>query len=134
MLSGNFNGQSGIPLNQLIPHFAYGNNEGFAAPRGTAVAPIDAPGGISADRTRTPTLWNLDVGAYYPIQLRENRQLSFQMNWFNLFNSQRAIKQDETFLINSSIFGVPPISNPFYGNGTIFQFPSSLMLGVKFQF
>lgn len=134
LLSGNFSGQSGTPLNQLIPHFAYGNNEGFAVPRGTAVAPRDAPGGISAGRTRTPTLWNLDVGVSYPIQLKENLQLRFQMNWFNVLNSQRAIKQDETFLINSSISGVPPIPNPFYGNGTIFQYPSSLMLGVKFQF
>ncbi|MGH9426611.1 MAG: hypothetical protein ACRD2L_09975, partial [Terriglobia bacterium] len=134
MISTNFNGQSGIPLNQLIPHFAYGNNEGFAVPRGTAVAPSNSPGGIRAGRTRTPGLWNLDFGAHYPIQLGENRQLSFQMNWFNVFNSQRAIKQDETFLINSSISGVPPVANPFYGAGTIFQYPSSLTLGLKLRF
>jgi outer membrane receptor protein involved in Fe transport len=134
MVSGNFNAQSGTPLNQLIPHFVYGNNEGFAVPRGTAVAPIDSPGGIEAGRTRTPHLWNLDIGAHYPIRFGENRELSFQVNWFNAFNSQRAIKQDETFLINSSISGVPPIANPFYGTGTIFQYPSSLMLGVKFRF
>lgn len=92
LLSGNFSGQSGTPLNQLIPHFAYGNNEGFAVPRGTAVAPRDAPGGIRAGRTRTPTLWNLDVGASYPVQLKDDLKLSFQMNWFNVLNSQRAIK------------------------------------------
>jgi outer membrane receptor protein involved in Fe transport len=134
MISGNFNGQSGTPLNQLIPHFAYGNNEGFAVPRGTAVAPIDAPGGISAGRTRTPTWWNMDIGAAYPIQLKGDLKLNFQINWFNVLNSQRTIRQDETFLINSSISGVPPIPNPFYGTGTIFQSPSSLMLGVKLQF
>jgi outer membrane receptor protein involved in Fe transport len=134
MISGNFNAQSGIPLNQLIPHFAYGNNEGFAVPRGTAVAPADADGGIRGGQTRTPRLWALDMGAYYPLRLGERRQLSLQANWFNVFNSQRAIKQDETFLINSSIFGVPPIPNPFYGTGTIFQYPSSLRLGVKLQF
>jgi hypothetical protein len=134
MVSGNFNGQSGIPLNQLIPHFAYGNNEGFAVPRGTAVAPVEAPGHIRAGGARTPVLWNLDLGGYYPIRLAENCQLSFQMNWFNVLNSQRAVKQDETFLINSSIFGVPPIPNPFYGTGRIFQYPSSLMLGVKLSF
>lgn len=134
MISGNFSAQSGNPLNQLIPHFAYGNNEGFAVPRGTALAPIDAPGGIRTGRARSPNLWNLDIGAHYPINLGENSQLSLQVNWFNVFNSQRAIRQDETYLISSGVFGVPPVANPFYGTGTIFQYPSSITLGVKLRF
>jgi len=55
-----------------------------------------------------------------------------------VFNSQRAIRLDETFLINSGIPGLAgstlTFDNPFYGSGTIFQFPSSLRLGVKFTF
>ena len=127
MTSASFRAQSGIPFDQLIPHPVYGNNEGFAVPRGTAINPITG-------RNRTPTTYNLDLGAYYPIQMGENRQLRLQLDWFNALNFQRAIRQDTTFQINSGASGIPPVSNPFYGTGTIFQFPSSLRLGVKFQF
>ncbi len=127
LTSASFRIQSGIPFDQLIPHPVYGNNEGFAVPRGTAINPITGS-------NRTPTTWNLDFGAYYPIQLGENRQLRFQLDWFNVTNNQRAIRQDTTFQINSGASGIPPVNNPFFGTGTIFQFPSALRLGVKFQF
>ena len=89
---------------------------------------------ITTGSNRTPNTYNLDLGAYYPISLGENKQLRFQVDWFNVFNKQDAIKQDETFLINSGAPGINPVPNPFYGTGTIFQFPSALRLGVKFQF
>ncbi|PYS75734.1 MAG: hypothetical protein DMF66_18615 [Acidobacteria bacterium] len=127
LTSLSFRAQSGIPFDQLIPHPVYGNNEGFAVPRGTAINPITGS-------NRTPTTWNIDLGAYYPIQIGENRQLRLQMDWFNVTNNQRAIRQDTTFQINSGASGIPPINNPFFGTGTIFQFPSALRLGVKFQF
>jgi outer membrane receptor protein involved in Fe transport len=127
MTSASFRAQSGIPFDQLIPHPVYGNNEGFAVPRGTAINPITGS-------NRTPVTYNLDLGAYYPIQMGENRQLRLQLDWFNALNAQRAIRQDTTFQINSGASGIPPVSNPFFGTGTIFQFPSSLRLGVKFQF
>jgi len=127
LLSTSFRAQSGIPFDQLIPHPVYGNNEGFAVPRGTAINPVTG-------RNRTPTTWNMDIGAYYPIQVGENRQLRFQLDWFNVTNSQRAIRQDTTFRLNSGASGIPAVDNPFYGQGTIFQFPSALRLGIKFQF
>jgi outer membrane receptor protein involved in Fe transport len=120
LTSASFRAQSGIPINQLIPHEIYGDNEGFGVPRGSA--------------GRTPTTYNLDLGAYYPINLGETRQLRFTADWFNVFNSQRAIRVDETFEIGSGVAGVPNVPNPFYGTGTIFQFPSAVRLGVKFQF
>jgi outer membrane receptor protein involved in Fe transport len=140
IVSGNFYAQSGNPFNQLIPHPVYGNNEGFAVPRGTAIVPdrsdVNGNGGIenAIGSTRTPFTYNLDLGAYYPIVFSENRQLRFQVDWFNAFNQQRAITLDQTFSINSGVAGVPPVGNPFYGTGLIFQFPSSLRFGVKFQF
>jgi hypothetical protein len=82
----------------------------------------------------------LDLNAYYPIQLGEHKQLRFQVDWFNVFNGQRAIRLDETFQITSGIPGLATsdpanrVPNPFYGSGTVFQFPSSLRLGIKFQF
>ncbi len=79
------------------------------------------------------------MNASYPIKLGEKRELRLSADWFNLFNVQRAIRLDETFSINSGISGVANtvanrFANPFYGAGTIFQFPSSLRLGVKFTF
>ena len=138
MTSASFRAQSGVPFNALIPHPVYGDNEGFCQdlgaplgfvchPRGTAVNPITGS-------TRTPTTYNLDLGAYYPIAVGEGKQLRLQVDWFNVFNNQRAIKQDDTFLINSGAPGITPVPNPFHGTGTIFQFPSAVRLGVKFQF
>jgi outer membrane receptor protein involved in Fe transport len=134
LVSGNFYIQSGIPFNALIPHPVYGNNEGFGVQRGTAIVPAARPGGVSPGGNRTPTTYNLDLGAYYPLKLSETKQLRFQVDWFNVTNQQRAVKLDETFQINSGVTGVPPVANPFYGFGSIFQYPSSLRLGVKFQF
>lgn len=138
MTSASFRWQSGVPFNALIPHPLYGDNEGFCQdlgdplgfvcnPRGTAINPITG-------RNRTPTTYNLDLGAYYPISLGEDKQLRLQVDWFNVLNSQRAIKEDDTFLITSGAPGITPVPNPFHGTGLIFQFPSALRLGVKFTF
>jgi outer membrane receptor protein involved in Fe transport len=127
LISGNFYAQSGMPFNQLIPHFLYGDNEGFGVQRGTAINPFTGS-------NRTPTTYNLDLGAYYPISVGEDKELRLSVDWFNVFNTQRAIRQDETFEINSGAPGINPVPNPFYGTGTIFQFPSALRLGAKFTF
>jgi outer membrane receptor protein involved in Fe transport len=154
-VGASFRAQSGIPFNALIPHPVYGNNEGFCVvgagtlnicnPRGTAIVPTvtaSQPGFPnkvdSIGSNRTPTTFNLDLNAYYPVKLGEKRELRFQGDWFNVFNNQRAIRLDETLLINSGIPGLAgstlTFNNPFWGAGTIFQFPSSLRLGVKFVF
>jgi outer membrane receptor protein involved in Fe transport len=151
LIGASFRAQSGIPFNALIPHPVYGNNEGFCVgpplnichPRGTAIVPTvsaSQPGFPnvvdSIGSNRTPTTFNLDMNAYYPIKFGEKKELRFQADWFNVFNNQRAIRLDETLQINSGIPGAGAIqfANPFYGAGTIFQFPSSLRLGMKFQF
>ena len=131
LVGGSFRAQSGIPFNAAIPDPAgiYGNNEGFLVPRGTAINPVTG-------KDRSPTTYNLDLNAYYPIQFGENRQLRFQVDWFNVLNGQRPVVEDITLRINSGISGANGIQffNPFYGEGLVFQFPSSLRLGVKFQF
>jgi len=150
-LGASFRAQSGIPFNALIPHPVYGNNEGFCVgaplnichPRGTAIVPtvsVSQPGFPnvvdSIGSNRTPTTINLDMNAFYPWKISENKEIRFSADWFNVFNSQRAIRLDETLQINSGIPGAAAIqfANPFFGAGTIFQFPSSLRLGVKFTF
>jgi hypothetical protein len=97
-----------VPFNELIPHPVYGNNEGFGVPRGTAINPITG-------KNRSPFTTNLDLGFYYPIQLGENRQLRFQADWFNIYNTQRAILEDNTFTLGTGLAGVPDVPNPFYG-------------------
>jgi outer membrane receptor protein involved in Fe transport len=140
MISGNFYIQSGIPFNQLIPHEVYGDDEGFGVPRGTAIIPdlsaINGNSGIDSaiGKNRTPTTYNLDLGFYYPIKFSENMQLRLTADWFNVTNQQRAITVDNTFLIDSGVAGVPPVPNPFWGSGTVFQYPSALRLGAKFSF
>jgi outer membrane receptor protein involved in Fe transport len=131
VLSGNFYMQSGIPFNQLIPHPVYGDNEGFGLPRGTAINPLTGS-------TRTPTTYQLDMGAYVPFKMGEKREFRIMFDWFNVTNAQRAIRQDETFKINSGLPGAPnpalQFANAGYGYGTVFQFPSNFRLGAKFSF
>ncbi len=129
MVSVSFRAQSGIPFNALIPHPLYGDNEGFEVPRGTAINPLTGS-------NRTPATYSLDLGAHYPIKLGEDSQLRLQVDWFNVTNAQHAIRQDETLRTNSGIAGAQGIQfpNPFFGQGTIFQYPSSLRVGVKWQF
>ena len=144
ILSGNFYIQSGIPFNALVPHPVYGNNEGFCipglscVPRGTGIVPdlgANSAGVTSAiGSNRSPTTWNLDLGFYYPVKLSESKELRFTADWFNVTNTQRAVTLDQTFLINSGVTGVPPVANPFWGSGLIFQYPSALRLGAKFTF
>jgi hypothetical protein len=140
VLSGNFYAQSGIPFNALVPHEVYGNNEGFLFPRGTAIIPdltaINGNGGIESaiGKNRTPMTFNLDLGLYYPIRFSEKTQLRLTADWFNVLNSQRAVQLDQTFLITTGVAGAPNVPNPFFGSGTIFQYPSALRLGAKLSF
>jgi hypothetical protein len=96
-------------------------------PRGTAINPITGS-------NRTPRSYNLDLGAYYSLPFTEGRELRFQFDWFNVTNTQRAVRQDFTKLNGSGVEGVDDVPNPFFGTGTVFQYPSAVRLGVKFKF
>jgi len=141
MISGNFYVQSGTPFNQLIPHAVYGDNEGFAVQRGTAIVPTVTatqpgfPNTVdSIGSSRTPTTMNLDLGFYYPIKVGEGKEIRISGDWFNVFNSQRAVTLDNTFSLNSGIAGVSAIPNPFWGAAVLVQPPSAFRLGAKFSF
>jgi outer membrane receptor protein involved in Fe transport len=125
--SASFRATSGIPFDALVPHPVYGDDEGFDVPRGTAINPITGS-------NRTPRSYNLDIGAYYSLPLSESKELRFQFDWFNATNTQRAVRQDTSKRISSNVDGVPDIDNPFFGQGTIFQYPSAIRMGVKFKF
>jgi outer membrane receptor protein involved in Fe transport len=141
LVSGNFYMQSGTPFNQLIPHPIYGNNEGFQVQRGTAIVPTVSatqpgfPNVVdSIGSNRTPTTMNLDLGVYYPIKFGEKKELRLTGDWFNVFNSQRAVTLDQTFTINSGVAGVAAVPNPFYGSALLIQAPSAFRFGAKFSF
>ena len=145
LLSGNFYAQSGTPFNQLVPHPIYGNNEGFGVQRGTAVVPVVTavqagfPNKVeSIGSSRTPTTMNLDLGFYYPIKVGEGKELRLSGDWFNVFNSQRALTLDQTYSINSGVGTgstlVPPVVNPFWGSAVLVQAPSAFRFGAKFSF
>jgi outer membrane receptor protein involved in Fe transport len=141
LISGNFYAQSGVPFNSLIPHPIYGNNEGFRVQRGTAIVPsVTAtdpafPNFVDSIGTnRSPSTFNLDLGAYYPISLGEKKELRFTGDWFNVFNSQRAITLDQTFSINSGVASVAAVPNPFFGSALLVQAPSAFRFGAKFTF
>ena len=141
LISGNFYMQSGTPFNQLTPHPVYGNNEGFGVQRGTAIVPTVTatqagfPNVVnSIGSSRTPTTMNLDMGVYYPIKVGEGKELRLSGDWFNVFNSQRAVTLDQTFSINSGVGGVAPVPNPFYGAALLVQTPSAFRFGAKFTF
>ena len=130
LISGSFRAQSGIPFNALIPHPLYGDNEGFAVPRGTAINPLTG-------KSRTPTTYNLDLGGYYPIRLNESNQLRIQVDWFNVLNAQRAIRQDETVRVNSG-FGVrvefDSIPKSLFWRGNCVSVSLVAGIGIKWQF
>ncbi|MCI0391225.1 MAG: TonB-dependent receptor [Acidobacteria bacterium] len=125
--SASFRASSGIPFDALIPHELYGNNEGFGVQRGTATNPVTG-------NNRTPKVFNWDLGLAYPITVGEGKEFRLQLDWFNVTNRQSAIRQDTTLRINSGASGIPPVDNPFFGQGTIFQFPSAFRIGAKFKF
>jgi outer membrane receptor protein involved in Fe transport len=141
LLSANFYAQSGVPFNKLIPHPIYGNNEGFAVQRGTAIIPTVSasepgfPNTVeSIGSNRSPRTMNLDLGVYYPIRVGEGKELRLTGDWFNVFNSQRAVTMDQTFEITSGVAGVPNTVNPFYGSALLVQAPSAFRFGAKFTF
>jgi len=141
LISGNFYMQSGTPFNMLTPHPVYGNNEGFGVQRGTAIVPTVTataagfPNVVeSVGSNRTPTTMNLDLGAYYPIKFGEKRELRLSGDWFNVFNSQRAVTLYQTFSLNSGVAGVPAVPSPFFGSALLIQPPSAFRFGAKFTF
>jgi len=125
--SASFRASSGLPFNALVPHVVYGDDEGFAVPRGTAINP-------RTGSNRTPRTYNLDLGAYYSLPFTEGRELRFQFDWFNVTNTQRAVAQDFSKLNSSGVEGVDDVPNPFFGTGVNFQYPAAIRLGVKFKF
>jgi len=103
-------------------------------PNVTFCLPVPGTNGAGRNIFTAPSYWNLDLGFYYPIKFSESKELRFTLDWFNVTNTQRAVTTDTTFSLNSGIAGIPPVQNPFFGQGLIFQYPSAIRIGGKFTF
>ncbi|MCI0663601.1 MAG: TonB-dependent receptor [Acidobacteria bacterium] len=125
--SVSFRAQSGRPFDALIPHVVYGDDEGFEVPRGTAINPLTGS-------NRSPRTYGMDLGLSYPISVGDGKEFRLQLDWFNVTNSQRSVRDDVTKLISTGVDDPPDVPNPFYGQGAIFQYPSAFRVGLKFKF
>ena len=76
----------------------------------------------------------MDLGVYYPIRVGEGKELRVTGDWFNVFNSQRAVTLDQTFSTTSGVAGIPNVQNPFWGSALLVQAPSSFRFGAEFTF
>ncbi len=81
-LSTNFTLYSGTPISKLGSDSAYGTDEGFCTPRGTA--------------GRTPTIWSVDLGAQYSFKLWKSN-LALRADIFNVTNEQRTTAVSQTY-------------------------------------
>jgi hypothetical protein len=122
-----FRAQSGRPFDALVPHDVYGDDEGFDVPRGTAINPITGS-------NRSPRTYNMDLGVSYPISVGEGKEFRLQLDWFNITNTQTAVREDVTKDISTGVVDPPDVPNPFFGQGVIFQYPSAFRVGLKFKF
>jgi len=105
VLGASFRGQSGIAHNTLGSHYAYGPQEAYILPRGSA--------------NRSPFVWTTDVKATYGRKISKAQQIEVFVDVFNLFNRQDETDSDEAYTFNNM--------NPIVG-GDLSDLPHSKSL------
>lgn len=115
-LSANFNMQSGTPISALGADDAYGLNEGFCKPRGTA--------------GRTPTIWTLDLGGQYSFKIWKSN-LALRADIFNVTNNQSTTAVDQTYnTLNTN----PGQNYPNFKKETAHQTARRIRLALRWTF
>jgi len=115
-LSANFAMQSGRPISKLGADDAYGLNEGFCTPRGTA--------------GRMPTTWTLDIGAQWTFKIWKSN-LALRADIFNLTNNQVTTAVDQTY--NTS--NTDDYQNyPYFKMETAHQTARRIRLAIRWTF
>jgi hypothetical protein len=108
-------GSAGTPISELGAHPVY--NDG-------GEVPIGGRGTVG----KTPSNYQLDLHADYPLQLGERYKVKFTFDTFNVTNSRSLTSVDQNIAVS---YGVPdpdylkPVSfqRAFYGRGSIrFEF------------
>ncbi len=115
-LSGNFQLQSGTPISKLGADDAYGLNEGFCTPRGTA--------------GRTPTTWTFDLGAQYTFKIWKSN-LALRADIFNLFNNQVTTRVDQTYNTANT---ADAQNYPYFKMETAHQAARRIRLAIRWTF
>lgn len=114
-----FRAQSGTPISQLGPSPAYGDGQAYLSPRGTL--------------GRTPVLTNTDVHLSYGRSVNDKYRFQVILDVFNIMNRQKAVEVDQLYRLDLGELSQAPV-NPFFGQGTFFQYPISARVGLKFSF
>ena len=142
ILGASFRGQSGIAHNTLASHYAYGTDESYLLPRGSA--------------NRSPFTWTADVKATYGRRINKTQSVEAFVDVFNVFNNQDELDADERYTLSNAnpiVNGDPgdlahsktldvdglevnstPILNKNYGNLSARQSPLSMRFGLRYTF
>ncbi|HVV86452.1 MAG TPA: TonB-dependent receptor [Kofleriaceae bacterium] len=142
ILGASFRGQSGIAHNTLAGHWAYGLDESYLLPRGSA--------------NRSPFTWTADLQVDYGRKINKTQSLEAFVDVFNLFNNQAELDADERYTTSNAnpivngdasdlkhsktldVSGMQVNSSPVldknYGNLNDRQAPLSVRFGLRYTF
>jgi hypothetical protein len=109
-------GQSGIPINRLASHPAYGN---------TGEVPIGGRGSAGTE----PSSLQLDLHTDYPISIKERGKLKLAFDMFNVTNSKFILQKN-----NNIDTGFQTGADPTFGTPTQFQRAFYARGSVRFEF
>jgi hypothetical protein len=116
-----FHMESGVPINDLLPHPVYLN---------AGEIPVGGRGSLG----RTPFFAQLDLHADYPWVINERQRISFIADFFNVTNNRRLRLPDQFQQLdlgaNNPDFLQPSTINLTAG----FHLPFSMRLGARFEF
>ncbi len=111
--------ENGTPLSRLGWWDPYSQAELFLSPRGTA--------------GHTPDLYEMDLQADYGLQLGPVT-VHVLASLFNVLNRQQTIQVDQRWALIQENNDLPYPTNDSYGQGTQWQQPRTLRLGLRVSF
>jgi hypothetical protein len=138
-----FRAQSGIAHNVLGGHIFYGEDESYLLPRGAG--------------ERSPVTFQTDLHVSAGYRVNKNTTVEAFIRFFNVFNSQEELNQDESYTLDSanpivggdkedlkhlkvlddvsaSEINKTPLLNKNFGNLNARQAPRSVQLGFRLTF
>lgn len=83
-------------------------------------------------RGRTPNYWNLDVNAQYTVNFADDQELLLTLDVFNILNNDTVVETYELGDNDGNTYPQP--ANPLYGEPVYYQDPTSIRLGVRYNF
>jgi TonB dependent receptor/Carboxypeptidase regulatory-like domain/TonB-dependent Receptor Plug Domain len=112
--------RSGTPLTRMGYSDAYGRYEFFLTKRGA--------------EGRTPSNYDLDIHAGYPIDLARGVRINLLLDIFNLLNTQRAVLLDQRYGFEEADNALAAPANPNYLDPALRTPARSTRFGVRVSF